>query len=146
MGYVTTKTGLTRASAKLTRFTGGEYDPTSGYTKLGVRYYDPTTARFTQPDTIVRLADPRNGDLYAYAGDQPCNNVDPSGRGFGECLVGAFLTLGGSGALEAASLGATAAEAAEGAALTASIAIGTLGFVVLGAGLLFGAAYFASQC
>ena len=80
-GNITATSG-TLAGANLIRFTGGEYDPTSGYTKLGVRYYDPNTGRFTQPDTIVRLADPINGNLYAYAGDSPGTYVDPTGQSY----------------------------------------------------------------
>lgn len=42
--------------------------------KLGARYYDPTLARFTQPDPAHTCGG------YAYAGDDPANNTDPTGR------------------------------------------------------------------
>ena len=44
----TTSNG-TMAATNPWRYTGGYQDP-SGYLKLGARYYNPTTARFTQPD------------------------------------------------------------------------------------------------
>ena len=84
------------------RYIGGEYDRFSGYTHLGARYYDPTTTKFTQPDTIDRLADPTNGNLYQYAAANPCNNTDPTGRGIGDCArggtelaLGTIATVGG---------------------------------------------------
>jgi RHS repeat-associated protein len=46
----------------------------TGYLKLGARYYNPTTARFTQPDPAHTCGG------YAYAGDDPANNTDPTGR------------------------------------------------------------------
>ena len=40
----------------------------------GARYYDPSTGRWTQPD-------PASGTTaFAFAGDDPINNVDPSGE------------------------------------------------------------------
>jgi hypothetical protein len=42
--------------------------------KLGARYYNPTTARFTQPDPSGKEA-----NTYIYAGDDPTNLVDPTG-------------------------------------------------------------------
>jgi len=45
--------------------------------KLGARYYNPTTGRFTQPDPSGQEA-----NNYAYAGGDPINHTDPSGLGF----------------------------------------------------------------
>ena len=44
------------------------------YLKLGARYYNPTTGRFTQPDPSGQET-----NTFTYAGDDPINNVDPSG-------------------------------------------------------------------
>ena len=56
--------------------------------KYGQRWYQPTTGRFTQQDSITHLANPRQGNKYAYAGDDPINNIDPSGQGFLDVLNG----------------------------------------------------------
>jgi RHS repeat-associated protein len=37
------------------RYVGGVYDTGTGLTKLGARYYDPSIARFTQPDRAGRM-------------------------------------------------------------------------------------------
>lgn len=61
-------------------YTGGITDPASDLLHLGHRWYDPTTGRFTQMDSIVTLADPTRANRYEYAGDNPIDLVDPSGR------------------------------------------------------------------
>ena len=81
------------------------------YLKLGARYYNPTTGRFTQPDPVALYGG------YVYAGDNPTNFTDPTGRdiwtefgnwaisGLGGYMVGitcmATVTLatGGAGAV-----------------------------------------------
>ena len=57
-------------------FAGGYTDAT-GLIKFGTRYYDPTTARWTQVDP---LSVPGAACAYTYAGDNPVNNTDPSGQ------------------------------------------------------------------
>ncbi|MCA1684036.1 MAG: RHS repeat-associated core domain-containing protein, partial [Actinobacteria bacterium] len=63
------------------RYAGGYLDPTGLY-KFGARYYDASVGRWTQQDSIVSLGDPANANRYAYAGDDPVNFVDPSGKEF----------------------------------------------------------------
>jgi RHS repeat-associated protein len=54
----------------------GQYlDPTTGLYYLRARWYDPATATFTSADPLVS----QTGQPYAYAGDDPVNNGDPSG-------------------------------------------------------------------
>jgi len=49
-------------------------EPTLNLLQLGVRYYDPTTGRFTQQDPI------KDGlNWYGYAGGNPIRYVDPFG-------------------------------------------------------------------
>ncbi len=60
------------------RFTGLASDSTSGLIYDRARFYDPSTGRFLTPDPL--------GGGYAYAGDNPVNNVDPTGMK--ECAAG----------------------------------------------------------
>ncbi|WP_234019152.1 RHS repeat-associated core domain-containing protein [Streptomyces sp. Tu6071] len=64
------------------RFVGGTYEKTTCYVKFGQRWYDPTTGRFTTQDKLSFLANPDRGNHYAYAGDDPINNIDPTGKSF----------------------------------------------------------------
>jgi RHS repeat-associated protein len=64
------------------RYTGAYTDQTTGLTKLGARYYDPTLGRFTQTDPQTHPDDVNQSSPYPYAGNDPINIVDPSGRGF----------------------------------------------------------------
>ena len=56
-------------------YTGREPDNT-GLVYYRARYYDPDTGRFTQPDPIGLSG---GTNLYAYAGGDPVNLVDPMG-------------------------------------------------------------------
>ncbi|MFF5847022.1 RHS repeat-associated core domain-containing protein [Streptomyces massasporeus] len=55
------------------RYAGMHLDPTGLY-KMGHRYYDPSLARFTQPDPSGQETNP-----YLYAASDFINNTDPSG-------------------------------------------------------------------
>ena len=61
------------------RYAGGTYDYTSNLIKFGQRWYDPTTGRFTQQDSLETLADPTRANRYEYAAGNPINYVDPTG-------------------------------------------------------------------
>ncbi|WP_433894230.1 RHS repeat domain-containing protein [Streptomyces sp. CA-111067] len=70
--------GLPRAGVSETvpqpyRFQGAYLDPTGLY-KMGARYYDPVTTRFTQTDPSGKETNP-----YAALGNNPVNNTDPNG-------------------------------------------------------------------
>ena len=56
-------------------FAGGYTDPT-GLSYLIGRYYDPTTGGFISVDPLVDSTD----QPYAYAGDNPIDNADPTGQ------------------------------------------------------------------
>ncbi len=63
------------------RYRGYFYDEETGLYYLKTRYYDPETGRFITIDDISYL-DPEtiNGlNLYAYCGNNPVMNVDPTG-------------------------------------------------------------------
>ena len=75
------------------RYRGYYYDTETGLYFLKTRYYDPEVGRFITIDDLSYL-DPEsiNGlNLYAYCGDNPVMNVDPSGR----FLLSLFFILGG---------------------------------------------------
>lgn len=58
-------------------FAGGLYDPDTGLVRFGARDYDPESGRWTTKDPIGFGGGDTN--LYAYAGNDPVNNSDPSG-------------------------------------------------------------------
>lgn len=67
----------TEGVANPLQYTGGYLDGATGLYHLGLRYYDPTLGRFTQPDPTGQEA-----NAYVYAGDNPTNNIDPTGQFF----------------------------------------------------------------
>jgi RHS repeat-associated protein len=48
--------------------------------KFGLRWYLTAVGSWTQRDTLDSPLDPANANRYAYAGDDPINNGDPTGR------------------------------------------------------------------
>ena len=69
-------------------YAGGYYDSQTGLYKFGIRYYDSTTARWTQRTPIAgSLQETTKANPYEYAGDNPVNEVDPSGRISGACIL-----------------------------------------------------------
>ena len=78
-------------------FHAGIKDPGSGLIKFGQRWYNPITGTWTQQDTLDNPLDPANANRYAYAGDDPTNNLDPEGLLSGRELVGSCLVGGGLG-------------------------------------------------
>ena len=60
-------------------FKGGIQDTATGLVKFGQRWYNAVTGSWTQQDTMDAPLDPANANRYAYAGDDPINNIDPSG-------------------------------------------------------------------
>jgi RHS repeat-associated protein len=72
------------------RFKGG-YQDTSGFYKFGTRYYNSTTASWTQQDSIAgTIQNPSAVNRYPYAGDDPVNEVDPNGASFFGAIANAY--------------------------------------------------------
>jgi RHS repeat-associated protein len=68
--------------------------PGTGYIHFGQRWYNPPISRFTTQDTNAYLNDLSNGNRYAYAGDDPANYTDPTGRlTCGDFVGGVFLAV-----------------------------------------------------
>ncbi|MFI0719143.1 RHS repeat domain-containing protein [Streptomyces sp. NPDC021224] len=60
-------------------FVGGVKDPGTGLTHLGARDYDPVTGRFISVDPELDSSDPQSLNGYAYAGNDPVSQSDPTG-------------------------------------------------------------------
>ena len=78
------------------RYRSYYYDTETGLYYLQARYYDPVIGRFISTDDVDYI-DPEviNGlNLYAYCGNNPVMNIDPSGHSFTAFLIG-FLIFGG---------------------------------------------------
>ncbi len=87
------------------RYRSYYYDTEFKLYYLQTRYYDPEVGRFISQDGI-EYADPEtiNGlNLYAYCGNNPIMNVDPTGHSFLVFLLAALIGFGISFASSAAS-------------------------------------------
>jgi RHS repeat-associated protein len=107
------------------KFAGGFLDSSTGLYKFGTRYDDPTLGRWTQQDPVAgSLGNLNTANRYTYAGDDPINEVDPSGKDATTnlilCVVGFVAALASIlyGVLEAAAgVGALSSAAAAGESL-----------------------------
>ena len=75
------KVSATGTVANPWRYAGAYLDTETGMYKMGTRYYDPSIQRFTQMDSNMgQVQNPVSLNRYVYAGNDPCNSVDPTGR------------------------------------------------------------------
>jgi RHS repeat-associated protein len=75
-------------------YSGEQFDVDAQQYYLRARYYDPSNGRFNQPDTYAgNNSDPQSLHKYLYAGCDPVNGIDPSGKQFtlGELLIGVAI-------------------------------------------------------
>lgn len=103
---------------------------TNGLLHYGARYYDPTTGRWTQPDSLNQAFSPIQADRFLFAGSGPVNLSDPRGREVTE-EAGEWL---GEGAGQAAITVADAGFKAFGAFAAAAVCVDTGGVGCLAAG------------
>jgi RHS repeat-associated protein len=61
------------------QYASGFYDSGPNTVKFGQRYYDPSTARWTQTDPIDAVGI-QQANRYLYVGGEPIDRTDPSGR------------------------------------------------------------------
>ncbi len=72
------------------KYTGQEYDSTTGLYNYNARMYDPVIGTFISPDTIIPdPSDPQTLNRYAYCRNNPIMYRDPSGRMFAEIIYAA---------------------------------------------------------
>jgi RHS repeat-associated protein len=73
-------------------YSGEQYDSALGLYYLRARYYNPATGRFLAMDPYQgSFLDPATLHKYVYAGNNPVNDVDPTGRS--ALLEGVYLDL-----------------------------------------------------
>jgi len=79
-GNLLSKTGST---VNEYRFHGERFDEETGLYYLRARYMDPNTGRFTTMDTYAgNNNEPMSLHKYSFAGNNPVNEIDPSGNDF----------------------------------------------------------------
>ena len=90
------------------RYRGYYFDEETGLYFLQTRYYDPEVGRFIFRDSI-EYADPETIcglNLYAYCGNNPVMNIDPTGT----FILSALATLVGVVVLFSTPVGGVAAQ------------------------------------
>jgi RHS repeat-associated protein len=94
-------------------FLGKPKSDDTGLTDVGARNYDAVTGRFISADPVLDPGSPQQLNGYAYAGNNPVTNSDPSGLWFnnnapdGECNYGCGYKPGQGPASKAANPGGT---------------------------------------
>ncbi len=134
------------------RYRSYYYDPETGFYFLKTRYYDPEIGRFMTIDDLSYLdPDSINGlNLYAYCGDNPVMNIDPSGHSFTAILIGlavSFLVTWAAGEIFGHQLVGGIGSATGGASAIATgislLGFGPVGWVIGGIAIIAGAASIA---
>jgi len=133
-GYSYSPYGETRATstnaavvANPLRYIAGYQEATNLY-KLGARYYDATTGRFTQFDPAGQEANP-----YAYSANNPINFKDPTGLALDWALIGEATIAAAAGAVVGAVLAPAVGAVCAVSALLGCIPASLAGAAVSGA-------------
>lgn len=138
-GYSYSPYGEQRSSASSTsvvanplRYAGGYLDTSSGLYKLGARYYDSASGRFTQFDPSGQEANP-----YGYSKCNPINGADPTGLATRQfCrIANAVNNFVGAAAALTAVVGLASAPSGVGL-VVAAVGVGVGAGVLVNAGLL----------
>jgi len=118
---VTSNSGGTGLPQNPFLFQGGIQDRATGWVHFGNRWYNPAIGRWTQQDTLDAPLDPTNANRYAYAGCDPINNTDPTGKCTILEALDAAVTVGSATGLVTA-----AGSAIVGAFVPVSLPVGAL--------------------
>ena len=114
------------------RYRGYYYDIETDLYYLQTRYYDPEVGRFISQDNIEYAEHEKiNGiNLYAYCGNNPVNNVDPTGHAWWHWLIAAVAVV----ALCALAVGVTVLTGGAGS-FAFAVALGALKGAAIGFGV-----------
>lgn len=85
-GGRTTGMGYSAADNLRQKFTGQQRDTETGLDYFNARYYSSGQGRFTSPDPFAgsaTIADPQTFNRYAYVGNNPLTQTDPTGLSAG---------------------------------------------------------------
>lgn len=122
------------------RYTGewaDGYSVAGGTYKIGLRYYDSVTHRWTQTDPIERItnpAQPAESQPYTYVGCNPTNHTDPTGASGGDPSTGEVLWGMGTACLGGAIIGGGVGAAAGAPFMGVGALMGGWGGAVIGCG------------
>ncbi|MDQ3933727.1 MAG: DNRLRE domain-containing protein [Actinomycetota bacterium] len=142
----TTASGSAPTTHNPWRYTSSYLDST-GFYKMGMRYYRPELMRWTQQDPVEQPTDALQAMLYGYAGGNPINAADPMGLALpGQNALSELGDRIGSGLSSASRWGrrqvgrgfravrSGGRRIGLAAAGTAALAVGTVTWAVCGAG------------
>lgn len=76
------------------KFTGQEFDTSTGLHNYGARYYNANFMHFISPDSIVPdRSNPQSFNRYAYGNNNPVKYIDPNGHAARTVEKGLVLTV-----------------------------------------------------